>query len=285
MKINKILVPVDYSEFSDQAVEYAIQLGVKFGAAIEIIHVITLFQDDLNQEEWLSNYEDRALKLVQRLKNGQENVPAISSELLRGTTAGDRILEYLAAKPFDLVVMGTHGRSGVRHMLYGSVAERVVRLSSVPVLTVHHSIKKFKLRNILVPIDFSEYSKKAVSYVLEFNKSFEVPVTFLHVIEQSLHPAFYAGNFESIFEIDPKLKERALSHLRDFVGEVPFPAHFKIAEGRAHEEIVKFARDDKMDLILMATRGLSGLENILLGSTTERVVRYADCPVLSVARD
>ena len=184
--------------------------------------------------------------------------------------------------------MGTHGRTGLKHMLLGSVSEKVVRLSPLPVLTIHRSIPEFKLKKVLVPMDFSVHSKRAADYGFWLSKSFKASIELIHVIEQDIHPSFYASGIESIFQIDKGLKNRVIDNLREFVADqLPeeIKPEFQVREGKAHKEIVEYAKENDIDLIVIATHGLSGLDYVLLGSTTEKVVRWSQSPVLTVKRE
>lgn len=285
MKIEKILVPVDFSEFSDRAVKAAIQLGEKFDAQIALLHVITLFHEDVDEETRLKNYEKKIEgKLGAHKTAATKKGVGVKSTLLRGFSAADIILEYVEQNDFGLIVMGSHGRTGIKHLLHGSVSERVVRLSSIPVLTIHHSIKEFSPKKILVPVDFSKFSKVAVDRGNFWGELFGAKIIFLHVIEQFAHPAFYAANVESLFQIDQDLKDRTTQKLREFVGKKAPNGEYLVAEGKAYSEIVDCANEKDVDLIVMATRGLTGLDYFLMGSTAERVARMAECSVLTVAR-
>jgi nucleotide-binding universal stress UspA family protein len=295
MTFQQILVPVDFSPFSDKAVEYAIELAKQFSARITLLHAIVLFHDDVDEEQRLQQYHQL---ITQRESSAQEHIEGnrqsvhqqgiqVNTEIIRGISASDVILEYLHQHSYDLVVMGTHGHTGLKHLLLGSVAEKVVRFSPVPVLTVHRSIQKFQIRKILVPIDFSPYSKEAADYAFLFAQKFGATIEFIHVIEQEIHPAFYASGVDSIFEIDPSLKDRVIENLQEFIEDQKIegiPIRFLVREGKAHKEIVEYAKENEVDLITIATHGLTGLDYILLGSTTEKVVRWSSCPVLTVKK-
>jgi nucleotide-binding universal stress UspA family protein len=285
MKIKKILVPVDFSEFSNRAVNYAIRLSERFNARIILLHTVTLFHEDVKEESLLKKYEDEIHRKFKAHKNAADKKGVkVESVLLRGFSAADTILDFIQEKGFDLVVMGSHGRTGIKHLLLGSVSERVVRLSPIPVLTIHHSVRKFEPRTILIPIDFSKFSKAVAKKGIFLAQLFKAKVIFLHVVEQVVHPAFYAASIESIFQIDTGLKKRALEKLRAFVNEIKLPAQYLVAEGKSYKEIVDCANKKKADLIVMSTRGLTGLDYFLMGSTAERVVRMAECAVLTMAK-
>ena len=295
MNLKNILVPIDFSDFSDKALEYALQLAENFESSLTILHAIVLFQDDVGEEERVQEYENwikrREQKIHSQMKKNLHKAKVknikVKSVILRGINAADAILDYLDNHPFDLIVMGTHGRTGLKHFLLGSISEKVVRLSPIPVLTIHRSLTEFKLTKILVPIDFSIPSKDAADEAIVFSSFYEAVLEFIHVIEQDIHPSFYASGIESIFEIDKGLQKRVLENLQEFLAD-QLPPHIQtnylVREGKAHREIVDYAKENEIDLIVIATQGLTGLDYALLGSTTEKVVRWATCPVLTVKR-
>lgn len=293
MKLKNILVPVDFSPFSDMAVEYALSLAEKFEAKVVLAHAIVLFNEEPYEEAFLKAYE-REVKLKEKETNdlfipisekASERGVEVSSEILRGFSAADAILELIATSEYDLVVMGTHGRTGLKKWIYGSVAEKVVRMSPVPVLTVHNEMSEFNLERILVPVDFSDYSKKAVEAAVALAREFDATLQFLYVVPQDFHPAWFAGGVATTFKLDVELRERAAERLMEFTGETGVHASYAVLEGIPHSEIVNFARALNVDMVVMGTRGLTGLEHFVVGSTTERVVRLADKPVLTVGRE
>ena len=293
MEFKKILVPVDFSDCSNKALEYAILFGEKYGAALTLFHVVALFQEDVGETERMQELEEivkrQEEKIRKQMSGSKEKVTArgvsVNTVIQRGINPADTILEFLDEQDFDLVIMGTHGRTGLKHVLQGSVAEKVVRLSPVPVLTIHREVQKYDFNDIVVPIDFSAHSLKAVEYATDLAQTFNSRLYFLHVIEQEIHPSFYAAGVTSIFEIDHDLKERVVQNMQEFVEDFldeSMTTEYVVREGKAHREIVEFAKEKGMDLIVIATHGLSGLEYLLLGSTTEKVVRWATCPVFTV---
>ncbi len=295
MQIKNILVPVDFSEFSDKALEYALEVAENFNANLTLLHAVVLFQDDVAEEQRLQEYEEWVKKHEEQIhtqinnhkKRVDERNIEVDTVIMRGISAGDVILEYLDNHPMDLVIMGTHGRTGFKHLFQGSAAEKVVRLSPTPVLTIHRSVKHFQINNILVPIDFSPHSKKATDYAVYLAKNFNARIDFMHIVEQDIHPSFYATGVESIFEIDKDLRERVIQNMKEFLEDQLDPqikTQFVVEEGRAHKEIVEYSKENKSDMIVIATLGLTGLDYILLGSTTEKVVRWANCPVFTVKK-
>jgi nucleotide-binding universal stress UspA family protein len=181
--------------------------------------------------------------------------------------------------------MGTHGRRGLSHLLLGSVAERVVRTSTVPVLTVRLSadIELPEVPQILVPHDFSEASAAAVQRAAVWADALGAEITLLHVVEPVVYPEFYSVDVLSD-DLMERLVERSERALRaaadDVLGGVR--ARVEVEVGRAADTIVDHADPERFDAVVMATRGLSGLEQVLLGSVAESVLRRCKVPLLAV---
>ena len=141
-------------------------------------------------------------------------------------------------------------------------------------------------RKILVPVDFSDYSEKAMQYGNEFARTFGAEVVLLHVLEIPVYPvAVGLGSVPPIMTDDlmPEVEKRLEADAVKFFGE-GVNVKRVVREGAPFVEIVQLARDDKVDLIIMPTHGRTGLSHVFLGSTAERVVRKAPCAVL-VVRD
>lgn len=292
MKIEKILVPVDFSPFSDKAVQYALFLAEKFEAEITLLHTVLLFQEDINEEEHMKAYEgvvrrrleERSAQLDIQRKTVETRGIRVRSELLRGISAADTILDYIFENEFDLVVLGTHGRTGLRKWISGSVAERIVRLSPIPVMTIQKNFKKTTLKKILVPVDFSTHANFSVDRAQTLSSLLDADLVYLHSIEVETLPDFNTVEFDSIFDLNPDLRSDMIKRMRKFADTDDEKIQFIVTEGKAHKAIKKYADENDIDLIIMGTRGTSDLEHFLTGSNTERVVRIAPCPVLTVGR-
>jgi nucleotide-binding universal stress UspA family protein len=141
-----------------------------------------------------------------------------------------------------------------------------------------------RIKSILVPLDFSSPSKKALDYAVAFARQFKAKLTLLHVVEPVATPDF-AGSFPLAIDDDKQMAaakdelERVIKAARVPRGSVE---KILVRFGRSFHEIADAARTRKVDLIVISTHGYTGLKHALLGSTTERVVRHAPCPVLVV---
>ena len=145
MTYRNIVVPVDFSKYSEKALTYATELAQRDNAKIILLHVATLLQSHLEREfptYDLGKFDSmHKLQIEEHLKPLMDQLGAAGvraeSQIITGYAEADQIIEFIAENDPDLVVMGTHGRSGLTHLLMGSIAEKVVRMSKVPVLTVH----------------------------------------------------------------------------------------------------------------------------------------------------
>ncbi|MEL6822649.1 MAG: universal stress protein [Calditrichota bacterium] len=289
MKVKRIVVPLDFSKFSDEALSYAIELAKKYSATLYAFHSIVLFQSEPESHSFSRDYdqylklqeEDSLALMAKHREEAEKHGVLLTSEVRRGFSAAEEVLQYAEEVAADLIVMGTHGRTGIKRWFYGSVSERVVRLSPHPVITVHKNTGLPDHGKILVPVDFSDSSQKAALAGSQLAKELNLTPVFMHVVEYEIHPAFYSVNVASAFVVDENFEKRVTDRLKEFVnfeGE----AVYLVKEGRAWNEIVEYARSEEVALITMGTRGLTGLDHLLIGSTAERVARFSEKPVLSI---
>ncbi len=294
MEIRKILVPTDFSETARAAVDQALILAVKYDAELMVLHARLLFEDDPAElPEKLSSLkkeeQDIEKSIMDRVKKCTEKSthPKIKHEIIRGYSAPSAILGYINSNDFDLVVIGTHGRTGLEHILIGSVAEKVVRYARCPVLTVRSKdyVKK-EFNKILVPFDFNEPAIVALKTAAEIMDDPHGEVHLLYAVEQDIHPAFYAWGMKSIFEVIPDLVQKVEARMDESIKKIDELKGRKIVkvvrEGKPHKQISAYADEIRPDALVIGTHGLVGLERFLLGSTTERVIRSVPFPVLTV---
>lgn len=291
MTFKKILVPVDFSETSDKAVDYALFLAENYGAKVTLLHVVILLQEDIDEEKHLKAYEaiikrkeeKRDKYMKSRTAKGARLGIRIDSVLRRGITPGETILDYIDENKFDVVVMGTHGRTELMKWWLGSAAERVVRYSPIPVITIHKDYnRKPAVGKVLFPVDFSALSKKAFKEGMRLVLKFDAKSILMFAVEEQQHPFYYLQNSEPILKANPELKKLLMKNLSALAGNQKERVVYYLAEGKSHKEIEAYAEKSKVDLIVMASHGMSGWEHFLIGSTTERVVNLAPCPVLTL---
>lgn len=142
-----------------------------------------------------------------------------------------------------------------------------------------------KIKNILVPIDFSDYSKSALKYAVDFAKNFNAKMHLIYVVEPIIYPPDFSMGQIAMPSVNTEMDERAKEELNKLAKqEIPpeITCNIIIKTGKPFVEIIETAAEKDVDLIIIATHGHSGVEHILFGSTAEKVVRKAPCPVLTL---
>lgn len=143
----------------------------------------------------------------------------------------------------------------------------------------------FQLKRILVPIDFSDYSKKALKYAISFAQQFNAELYLVYIVEPAIYPADFSFGQVTLPNFENELRNRGKQELEKLVSTYiagSVPARTIVKSGKSFLEIINTAREEDIDLIIIATHGHTGVEHILFGSTAEKVVRKAPCPVLVV---
>ena len=296
-KILKIVATTDFSDESRCGVRYAMALAEKLGAAVALLHVI-------EPRTWLSE-----LGSVVPAREDSEVVALVRAQLAtlaKREGKGDVAVSFSVrtGKPFheittaarqqmaDLIVIATNGYTGSEQVLLGSTAERVVRHAPCSVLTVSTRTRPkrtgktplFKLKKILVPIDFSNSSKDALPRATLLAAHFGAEVVLLHVVEK--FPIDYLLGRELMNQTLVPLMKQAETDLEQMAGSLRkstgLDVSAVVSDGKPFEVICQTAKPLGADLIVLTTHGYTGLKHVWLGSTTERVVRHAPCPVLVV---
>jgi nucleotide-binding universal stress UspA family protein len=293
MQFRRILVPIDFSDASRHALQHAITIAGWYDAGITAMHVRT--------QPLLVNPPiilAAARESIAGLTEAQQVEADLREWVAPATTAGltvdtivtegspaTRILDLARALPADLVVTGTHGRSGVARLILGSVAERVLREAPCPVMTVPPAVagaSKLPFEHLLCPIDFSRSSLEGLRIALSLAQEAGARLTLLGVFDWtgvSGKQAADTPEFRVRWEAETRRELNAL---------VPEDARnwcrvdTAIAFGRCSDEILMEAAASRVDLVVMGVQGRSAIDIALFGSTTNAVVRQAGCPVLTV---
>jgi nucleotide-binding universal stress UspA family protein len=289
MSFHKILCPIDFSPGSQQAMRVAVRLATERSAELVLVHSWNLpptafageytFPADVIQQ--LSDDARRGLDAAAR-DAGALGAKRVTSRLLSGlpwsTIVG-------AAAGCDLIVIGTHGRTGLARILLGSVAEQVIRHAPCSVLVVRPDTEPRPFAHVLCPVDFSESSQYAMQLAGELAHPGGAGVTLLHVLEL---PVAYSGEPPM-----PELYRDLDKHSADLLDEwaarltaksaIPVTKRSRIGYPGAHTLAV-LDDDRTFDLVVMGSHGRTGIARALLGSVAEKVARNARCPVL-IARE
>lgn len=293
-QIHRILHPTDFSANSREALKHALHLAKRFEARVQVLHVVPTFGEDPIRGAFQAHTDEKAFyqqlhrevgqRLEALLDEWNEGGISVDRQLVRGDAPEEEILEQARRGKSQLIVMGTHGRRGVRRLLLGSVTEDVLHRTSCPVLTVPRKVGGKPFRQLLVPVDFSEYADVLIEAAVTFAEHYNAHLHLLHVIEPM--PLSKAAREElTISELVTDVRERAeqrLDRMRSQMSTSEGAVTMHMVEGDAVDEIIRAADRERADLIIIAKRGESGAKSPLLGSVTERVVRRAPHPVLVI---
>ena len=292
LAVDNLLVARDFSSVSNRALRYGLGLAARTGATLHVLHAEVLHDAD-DRSAPGDGIDALREELARRGAASMEALDAVSVvEVTRRDVApAPAILRYADEEEIDLIALGTHGRRGPSRVLLGSVAEEVVRRADAPVLTVRGKNEGGRatpvglLDRILVPVDFSDYSREALRAAAEWARLYNAQLHTLHVVEETPHPAFYMGGVRSVYDVEPDLDEKVKAKLGEFADETigardDVEAH--VRTGAAASEIAEFVESNSVDLVALSTHGRTGLERFLLGSVAEKVVRHVRCPVLTV---
>jgi nucleotide-binding universal stress UspA family protein len=295
---SKILFPTDFSGYSNGVLDHALAWAGKFNADVHMVHVVTVHNfDPFNPElgfpevgEDLDLHESAQQQMDKIAGDSGETDVTVTRETRTGFSPWSEIINAALEKQADLIMMATHGRKGLQHLFLGSTAEKVLEHAPCPVLLLRPDEDEVlpppgEVESILFPTDLSGESSQAVPMALELAVEFGAKLNLLHSVEQDVPPPYYAAGITSIFDLNDTVLEVSREQMAklipdDLVAKVDHD--FIVREGNSAQQVVAFAREAAVDLIVMATHGYSGLEQALLGSTTDRVVRNTPCPVLVV---
>jgi nucleotide-binding universal stress UspA family protein len=277
-----ILVPLDFSRLSQKAVPVAVKIAQLFDGKITPFHVnvpITEIDEPFaahmrydfeKMEKETSHHLD---ELAKELIPDEVRAPA---KVVFGNPAQD-IAEQGSA--MDLIVMSSHGRTGFSRMLIGSVAEKVLRLSKTPVLVVEEESDVDNFSRILVTTDFSENSRAAFPYAIELAKKTNAQVELLHVL------SFGQLDRDETDDFVEDLREERLKLVKsEYFHEIGDQVTTTVlsTESSPHQAIVEYFQKHPAHMVIMSTVGRTGLNYLMLGSTTANVVRHIPQAVLSV---
>ena len=296
LNIQRVLFPTDLSEGAKRAFPQAAYLADWHDADLHILNVTGRHRHDY--EATKGHFPIPLDTLTEWLRRPGQSVSGtnwpdletlpITQEQVESAEPGDRIVTYAEDVDVDLIVMGTHGRRGVDRMLFGSVTEEVVRRAPCPALTVRTDADVTPgkaVGRVLVPVDFSEASESAIQHAKEIALTYGAEIDLLHVVEEPFYPTEYGlgpASFPTKEVLDNVEKQ-----LGDLAREEIGYEHVMIDAqlGNPSSKILGYVEQNDIDLVVIATHGRTGLDRVLLGSVTERVLRQCPTPVFVVKPD
>lgn len=291
MQFKGILCPVDFSDFSVSAYEYALTVAEYYKAHLVALHAVELskypYADYVGATGDFADLsralcEGGKVKLRDFVKKHSRRGVEPQLVVDQGNSS-DLILSFAQTHNVELIVMGTHGRRGFDRLVLGSTTDRVMRKACSPVLVVSnpaHNVMttgpdgKHRLSRILYCTDFSINSERALQYAISLAAEYGAELTMLHV----------TGSAEDVARAEAIIAERS-EELDKRISEnqhKTFNLRKLVKFGKPYEEIVRHAGEAQTSLIVMSARGGDAMDRAVFGSTTYRVIQLGPCPVLTV---
>ncbi len=271
--MKKILVPCDFSDPAVQAFKMAVEIANQSNGEVLLLNVVELpvmhesvLMPTLSFEEaFIKDMRVHAEKNFTKMKDKwAKEGPKVSSFIEFGGTT-PTIRDFVKDKKVDLILMGTHGASGVKEFFIGSNTEKIVRTAGVPVMSIKKQVKLSAVKDIVFPTTGDTTHEELVTEVKLLQNFFKATLHILYVNTPS--------SFKRDLEIKPQLKAFAKRFmLKDYT--------LNVWNDYSEEEGLKnFVIDTKADLIAMATHGRRGLNHLMSGSIAEDAVNHINCPI------
>jgi len=277
-----ILVPTDGSECATTAADYARDLASAYGATVHALCVAD--PRTVENAPDAERVRDARADLAERTCADFSAAGVETRQAVRTGVPHRAILEYATEQGIDLVVMGTHGRTGVERFLLGSVTEKVVRLSDVPVLTVKATddgTVTYPYDEVLVPTDGSSGAAAAVAPAVDVASTYDARLHALSVVDTMAMGVDVRS--EVVLEQLEDAARRAVEAVERRAADASVAAVETAVEyGRPHGGIRSYVDRNDIDLVVMGTQGRTGVERYLLGSVAEKTVRTSSVPVVTV---
>jgi nucleotide-binding universal stress UspA family protein len=303
VRIENILCPIDFSDFSRHAFDRAVAIARSHHATLTALHIVPIRlatpalpyvePQSLGPFEISDRDRERIVTELRRFLAVDDSIGVrVSCEATEAPDIHQEILMHAERLRADLIVMGTHGRSGFQKLMLGSVTEKVLRKARPPVLTVPASVpdsvpaEREPFQRILCAIDFSDCSMAALRYASSICEESHARLLALHVVE--LAPPAYDPLVGPPIDL-PGYRQACETTSRERLRNV-IPLALRratdldeiVVSGKPHHEILRIAEDWPSDLIVLGVHGRNIVDRMLFGSTVEPVVRRALCPVLTV---
>ena len=291
----KILIPLDGSELAEVALPYAEDLAAKLDSELILIH-LSESKDDPYMHMY-KVYMDKMLEITkERIKQHahltKDNSIKVSFAMCIGNPA-EEILNYAENKDVGLIIMATHGKSGIKRWTLGSVADKVMTATKKPIMLVRATgasediRSKGVLHNVLLPLDGSAESEKVVPYIEDLASKLKLEVILFQAISL-VYPTYTADAFAYVSYSEQQMesiKDSTISYLQKVGLQLQakgISTKTDVRIGSAADEIINYADEIKADLVAMTTHGRSGIGRWLFGSNAIRVIRAGNTPLMLV---
>ncbi|NHX38466.1 MULTISPECIES: universal stress protein [Haloarcula] len=277
---DRILVPTDGSPGSERAFEVAAALASTHDATV---HVLSVIDEHGPTDDWDYDGDSPAEAFIESQTNHVDTDGLSVTAAVREGVVHDGVLDYSDENSIDLIVMGTHGRTGVRRFLLGSITEKVVRLADVPVLSVKADAEPgtVSFDDILLPTDGSSGAAAAIEPTGALASETDATVHLLSVVDtRSL--GIDVGSTVIVDELESVATDAIENAADRLSGMGVETVETAISHGIPYRAILDAIEDSGADLVVIGTHGRTGVDRYLLGSVAEKLVRTSPVPVMTV---
>jgi nucleotide-binding universal stress UspA family protein len=278
MRIENVLIPIDFSPISRMALKYAVVLARTFRARLTLLHVVErtaalalAFPDETAQME--REHHEQSERMLTAMITTENQRALDVKTLVKSGNVEQQVSATIREEDTDLVIMGTHGRGFVGHYLIGSVTHKVLRNVDIPTVTVGHATRPPALNRILFPTDLSDISQHVLLWAVDLAQTTHAKLVAVHAVDVGVE-----GGAEAAVYLGEERVEEARAKLNQWRSEASTSQtdlETVVSEGPPADVILKTAEDKSADFILI-TKGT------LLGSVAEYVIRNAHVPVLTI---
>jgi nucleotide-binding universal stress UspA family protein len=286
-----ILVATDFSKSSRAALWEAVQLGKRSLSKIHAVHVITYLEDlfragryPIPDTNWRKAIQERLSEFFPK-----SLYPNSKRQIILGGRIADDLLYYARRHQCGLIVTGSHGRRALTRLLLGSVTTALMRRSEIPVMVVREEDKSNvhyqNFNRILVPIDFSEISIKALNFAAQLAEFVESEIHLVHVVDINAITAFQHTYRLPTISMPKNCELNVDLTLYEMINKysgIPQPK-VRTLMGDPAEEILKYASEHNCGLIIMGTHGRNGFQRTIIGSVTTTVLANTRNPVITIS--
>lgn len=283
-----IVVPVDGSELSERAIPVAVALARGLSATLHFLTVWESGDHDIERhfpalaQDLARSAEKYYGDYLSRVAGKAEGI-AVAAEVRSGRPA-EQILAYASEKGARFIVLSTHGRSGLSRWWYGSVTDRIVHTSPVPVVAVGpnalRDAERYAIRHIATPLDGSPLSETAIPTAVELASALAARLTLVRAVRWAAQAYPYTLPEAYVPQLDAELEAGARAYLDGVRAgvEASVPLDTAVVRGAIADSLMEFCERESVDLVVMSTHGRSGLARATLGSVADRLL-HGPCPV------
>jgi nucleotide-binding universal stress UspA family protein len=277
INIQRILIPVDFLPASESAVEYGAYIAKVFSAEILLLHILEGVHTYptgwfTNKNQLSDSYIRRKVhdKFSEYAKSMNKKYSLSINRILTTGRPANKIADTVEEHDIDLIVMGTHGASGFEEFFLGHTAHKVVNISPCPVITIREGFRASGIKNIVLPIDESLYSRQKVNHILPIASGCKSVVHILGIIQSSIESDIAKFNIK-LDTVEKSIKKAKLI----FTRKVVIGSNIAI-------EAMNYAEEVKAEMLAIMTDHESNMSGTFMGAFAQQIVNHSKVPILSI---